>query len=791
MPTSNLLAEPVDRRPLWHATGGRVDGEGDCRWRRTEIATGPGVPRGPGGDYYYEAGGEGGTGGGGKMIGGARFRVSGMRELGFKAVRTSSSGESAGSGGDTSSAASSLTAAIGLASEASGEFWKGESWARRARESYYLQLTLALRLTTHAFLAEEAELLRGGEPASKEGSSAALSYRFWVTGCLSYSDKISDGFYIVMGMNPYLWVMCNGAEEARCMPPLSSLRAISAADSSMEAVLVNRQGDPQLRELEERALFFYHASGSTVELVDKLGKLVCMVLGGSFQTEHGELYRQWQASSEMLRECHGCVVLPIGSLIKGLCRHRALLFKVLADVIKLPCRIARGCRYCASECSTCCLIKLTDDSGIWREYVVDLVGEPGTLHEPDSSINGPSVLAMPSPFRISSSFCYPYILNKEDPPPRNPQQTGRRRSIDLIDPATPNETNHFCKVGVGCGRTAFPMLERRLCDHSKASLPFQTEDGRTTNVPLLMEFKEYAEGFLHDKRLASQDCTPEIHQDANEKALVLDQSMAFAEKPVLEVSVPCHIPVDCSKPEKSKVESSVQPTVTENTKILPGSSAARPGYVNLEPSLAMDWLEISWDDLHIKERVGAGSFGTVHRAEWHGSDVAVKVLSDQDFNEDQLREFLREVAIMKRVRHPNVVLFMGAVTKRPHLSIVTEYLPRGSLYRLIHSRAAAGEILDKRRRLRMALDVAKGINYLHCLSPPIVHWDLKSPNLLVDKNWAVKVCDFGLSRFKANTFISSKSVAGTVRVSYFNMEVCCFLQLSFSDYSQLLPNVAI
>ncbi|KAI8015451.1 Serine/threonine-protein kinase CTR1 [Camellia lanceoleosa] len=114
-------------------------------------------------------------------------------------------------------------------------------------------------------------------------------------------------------------------------------------------------------------------------------------------------------------------------------------------------------------------------------------------------------------------------------------------------------------------------------------------------------------------------------------------------------------------------------------------------------------------------------------------DVAVKVLTVQDFCDNQLKEFLREVAIMKRVRHPNVVLFMGVVTQRPHLSIVTEYLPRGSLYRLIH-RADAGEVLDQRRRLRMALDVAKGINCLHCLSPPVVHWDLKSPNLLVDKN---------------------------------------------------------
>jgi len=61
----------------------------------------------------------------------------------------------------------------------------------------------------------------------------------------------------------------------------------------------------------------------------------------------------------------------------------------------------------------------------------------------------------------------------------------------------------------------------------------------------------------------------------------------------------------------------------------------------------------------------------------------------------------------------------------------------------------------------MALDVAKGMNYLHRSSPPIVHRDLKSPNLLVDKNWTVKVCDFGLSRQKHNTFLTSKSGAGT------------------------------
>jgi serine/threonine-protein kinase CTR1 len=106
---------------------------------------------------------------------------------------------------------------------------------------------------------------------------------------------------------------------------------------------------------------------------------------------------------------------------------------------------------------------------------------------------------------------------------------------------------------------------------------------------------------------------------------------------------------------------------------------------------------------------------------------------------------------------------MGAVTKTPNLSIVTEFLHRGSLYKLLHRAQppAVTAALSEARRMRMALDVAKGMHYLHSCDPIIVHRDLKSPNLLVDKHWMVKVCDFGLSRMKNQTFLSSKSNAGT------------------------------
>ncbi|PON49795.1 Mitogen-activated protein kinase kinase kinase [Trema orientale] len=168
--------------------------------------------------------------------------------------------------------------------------------------------------------------------------------------------------------------------------------------------------------------------------------------------------------------------------------------------------------------------------------------------------------------------------------------------------------------------------------------------------------------------------------------------------------------------------------------------------------------EIPWDDITLGERIGLGSYGEVYRGEWHGTEVAVKRFLDQEILGESLAEFMKEVRLMKRLRHPNVVLFMGAVTRTPNLSIVTEFLPRGSLYRLLHR---PNNQLDERRRLRMALDAARGMNYLHTCSPMIVHRDLKSPNLLVDKNWVVKVCDFGLSKMKHSTFLSSRSTAGT------------------------------
>ncbi|XP_024545123.1 dual specificity protein kinase shkD-like [Selaginella moellendorffii] len=186
--------------------------------------------------------------------------------------------------------------------------------------------------------------------------------------------------------------------------------------------------------------------------------------------------------------------------------------------------------------------------------------------------------------------------------------------------------------------------------------------------------------------------------------------------------------------------------------------SSESSFQSLNHSGVEDAEEIRWEELTIRELIGQGSCGSVYRGMWCGSDVAVKVFSERGFSPALLDDFRKEVAIMRKVRHPNVLLFMGAVATPDNLCIVTEFLPRGSLFRLLHRKTPG---LDLRRRLRMALDIARGMNYLHHCKPPIVHRDLKSSNLLVDKDWTVKVGDFGLSRLKHATLLTTKSGRGT------------------------------
>lgn len=148
-----------------------------------------------------------------------------------------------------------------------------------------------------------------------------------VSNCLGYEDRIEDGFYEVWGMSPYVWSMCTDSNELGRMPPMESLRSVSPTEAAFEVVLVDRNSDPDLKDLEERVVGLAYESEEVSDLAKKLAQMVANVMGGAAASDD-ELMEAWRVSTDKLTQRLQSIVLPIGMLRTGLSRHRALLFKV-------------------------------------------------------------------------------------------------------------------------------------------------------------------------------------------------------------------------------------------------------------------------------------------------------------------------------------------------------------------------------------------------------------------------------------------------------------------------------
>ncbi|KAL0342824.1 UNVERIFIED_CONTAM: Serine/threonine-protein kinase STY13 [Sesamum calycinum] len=227
-----------------------------------------------------------------------------------------------------------------------------------------------------------------------------------------------------------------------------------------------------------------------------------------------------------------------------------------------------------------------------------------------------------------------------------------------------------------------------------------------------------------------------------------------------------------------------------------------------------EW-EIDPSKLIIKGVLARGTFGTVHRGIYDGQDVAVKLL---DWGEEGHRTeaeiaslraaFTQEVAVWHKLDHPNVTKFIGATmgssdlniqTENGHIGmpsniccVVVEYLPGGALKSYL--------IKNRRKKLafkvvvQMALDLARGLSYLH--SQKIVHRDVKTENMLLDKTRTVKIADFGVARVEASNPNDMTGETGTLgymapeemrRLQFWHLSVeiyCCdmpYPDLSFSE----------
>lgn len=191
--------------------------------------------------------------------------------------------------------------------------------------------------------------------------------------------------------------------------------------------------------------------------------------------------------------------------------------------------------------------------------------------------------------------------------------------------------------------------------------------------------------------------------------------------------------------------------------------------------------EIDASKLVIKSVLARGTFGTVHRGVYDGQDVAVKLL---DWGEEGHRTqgeiaslraaFAQEVAVWHKLDHPNVTKFVGASLGASELNIqkengnvgmprnvccvVVEYLAGGTLKNFLIRNSRAK--LAFKVVIQLALDLARGLSYLH--SKKIVHRDVKTENMLLDKTRTVKIADFGVARVEASNPNEMTGETGTL-----------------------------
>ena len=200
----------------------------------------------------------------------------------------------------------------------------------------------------------------------------------------------------------------------------------------------------------------------------------------------------------------------------------------------------------------------------------------------------------------------------------------------------------------------------------------------------------------------------------------------------------------------------------------------------LAPDLAFADLKnyrVNANDIKFEKDIGEGTFGAVFKGKYKNNVVAVKELleesnPDSDRIATKFQEFKREVWLLSCMKHPNVCSLLG-ICLSP-LAIIMELMPVGDLFRILSIANAHFNddenlselsfddpllLKDIKVKIRIAYDIANGMNYLHSFEPPIIHRDLRSPNIFINSldinsNVCARIGDFGLSR------ISNSNLAG-------------------------------
>lgn len=200
--------------------------------------------------------------------------------------------------------------------------------------------------------------------------------------------------------------------------------------------------------------------------------------------------------------------------------------------------------------------------------------------------------------------------------------------------------------------------------------------------------------------------------------------------------------------------------------------------ITVDKSVEFSYEELAsaTNDFDIANKIGEGGFGSVYYAELRGEKAAIKKMDMQ-----ASREFLAELKVLTHVHHLNLVRLIGYCVEGS-LFLVYEYIENGNLSQ--HLRGSGREPLTWSTRVQIALDSARGLEYIHEHTVPVyIHRDIKPANILIDKNFRAKVADFGLTKL---TEVGSTSLPTGRLVGTFG-----YMPPEYAQYGDVSPKVDV
>ena len=208
---------------------------------------------------------------------------------------------------------------------------------------------------------------------------------------------------------------------------------------------------------------------------------------------------------------------------------------------------------------------------------------------------------------------------------------------------------------------------------------------------------------------------------------------------------------------------------------------------------------IPYSSLGLGKKIGQGGFSEIYESQWLGVPVAVKVIFDPKITEELKEEFNNEIEKLFILRHPYIIQLYGITDKdkSQKLAVITELAPKGSLFDYLHKNPKTKNNLSLEFKNKISKQLICTMAYIH--SRGFVHRDLKTQNILLDKNLDMKMCDFGLTKLKSELNSGSGQFAGTPCYmapelfdrKYYDekVDVFAFGTVLWEIYSQKIPYI--